>query len=377
MRVAFLLDNLTVGGTELNAVRTAERLDRERIELSVLSLAGDGPLRARYEAAGYRVEPFEVPNLYGPAAQRQGWRLARRLRAGRIEVLHAHDRYTNVFGGVWGKVAGVPVRIASRRWWEAMPRRVYRAANRWAYRDATRVLANSPAVGRLLTDADGVPASKVVVVSNFVDEAAFTPFAPEERAARRAAFGIPADAPLLAIVANLRPVKDHGTALRALAALASPAGRAAHLLVVGDGGERPRLAALAAELGVGERAHFAGHQPGLPNLHHLADISLLTSLHEGFPNSLVEAMAAGRPVVATRVGGVVDAVTEGETGLLVPPSDPGALAAAVDALLADPARRLSMGDAARDRAARDFGAERVIGQLQHLYRDLVADPRDG
>ena len=147
--------------------------------------------------------------------------------------------------------------------------------------------------------------------------------------------------------------------------------RTAHLVLVGDGSEREPLAALAETLGLTGRVHFAGERRGSLNFHHLFDVSALSSLHEGFPNSLIEAMAAGRPVVATSVGGVTDAVEHGVTGYLVAARDPSALAMALSTLLGQPALRRAFGDAGRERVRSAYGADDVIERLQALYLSLV------
>ena len=374
IRVAFFIDNHTIGGTELNAVRTAERLDRERFELSVFCLAADGPLKARYERAGIPVESIPIANLYGPAALGTGTRVTRLLRHREVDIVHCHDRYSNVFGGFWGHLAGRPRMIASRRWWDGEGPAFYRHGNRLAYRCADRVLANSAAVGRLLVDSDGVRPEKLVVIPNFVDGSAFEAIEASERAALRHEFGVPPDALVVGVVANLRPVKDHQTLLRAIALL-EPAWRdRTHVVLVGEGSERQPLEQLARELGLGDRVHLPGSRPAVPNLQQLFDVSVLCSLHEGFPNSLVEAMAAARPIVATNVGGNPDAVTHGENGFLVPPQSPDALAAGIATLLADADRRRAMGENGLRRARREFQAETVIPQLERVYEQL-AQPR--
>src|SRR5437773_12509235 len=141
-RVMFCIDNMQIGDTELNAVRTAERLDRARFDLSVICLQETGPLMARYEAAGIPVVPFPLNHLYGLNAVRQGLRLTALLKRRHVDIFHAHDFYSNIFGTTWARFAGTPVVIASRRWW-APPRRSQRFANRVASRLAYRVLANS------------------------------------------------------------------------------------------------------------------------------------------------------------------------------------------------------------------------------------------
>ena len=373
LRVAYCIDGMGVGGTEMNAVRTAERLDRRRYALTVVALNADGPLRARYDAAGIPVEAFPIPNIYGARAVRQGLRLRRFLAEQRIDVVHCHDMYTNVFVSAWARAARVPVVITSRRW-ELFAPSVYALPNRLAYRASDCVLANSAAVARLVRDETALPAERVAVVPNFVDDAAFEPMDDLARARALAELGVPRGAFVVGVVANLTPIKDHATLVRAVARLAARRPML-HLVLVGDGPCRPAIAALAEELGISGRVHFAGLRPHLPNLHHLFHLSALTSTSEGFPNSLVEAMAAGRAVVATRVGGSPDAVEDGVTGLLVPPRDPGSLAAAIETLAADDDRRRLMGERARDVAAERFTASAAVGALEALYDRLAGARR--
>src|SRR5947209_13693270 len=182
-RVMFCVDNMQIGGTELNAVRTAERLDRTRFDLSVICLQRDGPLMARYEAAGIPVISLALKNLYGLNAVRQGFRLATLLRQRRVDIFHAHDFYSNIFGSTWARFAGTPVVIASRRWWAWPPRRAHRILNRIASRFADRVLANSRAISEMLAATEGFPPKPEVVVPNFVDDQSATALTAQDPAA--------------------------------------------------------------------------------------------------------------------------------------------------------------------------------------------------
>jgi glycosyltransferase involved in cell wall biosynthesis len=163
--------------------------------------------------------------------------------------------------------------------------------------------------------------------------------------------------------------KDHATLLRAVAQLtARRAGL--HVILIGDGPCRVGLERLARELDISARTHFAGTRSNLPNLHHFFDVSVLASLTEGFPNSLVEAMAAGRPVVATNVGGNSDAV-RASTGILVPPNDPNGFALALERLLADEDLRRRMGSAAQRIARAEYHVDTVIPFLEEMYGQLL------
>ena len=371
VRVLFVIDNMRLGGTELNAVRTAERLDRDRFDLRVVCLGDPGPLTERYRAMGIPVVGFRLRSLYGASMLTAGLGFARYLRRERVQIVHAHDMYSNIFATVWARVARTPAVVASRRWWHSLPNRKLQLGNRAAFRLADAVLANSPEVARSVREEAGIAAGKVKTVTNFVDEGAFATPAPAELAASRRAWRVPAEAVVVGCVARLDPVKDHATLLRAVQALRARFPQL-HLVLIGDGPVREPLEALARALELGEAVTFVGEVRDGRNHHHGFDISTLSSLSEGFPNTLVEAMAAGRPVVATAVGGSVDAVVDGETGLLVPPSSPERLAESLARLIESPALRRRMGDAGRARAANLFGASATVAGLERMYEDLLS-----
>lgn len=372
LRVAFCIDNLGIGGTELNAVRTAERLDRSRYDLRVVCLNSDGPLAARYAAAGIPVHYLPIPRLYGWEAFRQGMRLGSLLRKERVDVFHAHDKYSNIFGVPWARVAGVAGVIASRRWGHQQLRRGHRIANRVAYTLAHVALANSPRVGESLQRDEGVPTRKVAVVPNFLDEDAFVPPQGDVRAKLSEELGLVPGEPTIGIIANLRPVKDHSSLLRAVALL-RPRWPGIRVVLVGDGECLDALRALARDLGIRDRVCFAGRRANQPNLHHLFDISVLCSLSEGLSNSVLEAMAAGRPVVATDVGATADAVVDGATGILVPPADPMRLSEALERLLSAPELAREMGTAGLQRAEEIYSARAALANIESLY-DRLARP---
>jgi glycosyltransferase involved in cell wall biosynthesis len=328
----------------------------------------------RYEKAGIPVHVFPLRSLYGPSAIREGLRFARFLVRERVDIVHSHDIYNNLFATVWARAARVPAVIASRRWWHTLNRRAHRVACAVGYRLADRVLANCDAVATSLVSDEHVPASRVVVIPNFLDASAFEPVPEALRQERLATFGVPRDALVVGVVARLNPIKDHASLIRAIATLAARWPRL-HLVVAGRGPTRESLERLAAELRLADRVHFVGLQPQQPNLHALFDLSVLPSLSEGFPNAVLEAMAAAAPVVATAVGGTRDAVVSGETGLLVPAADPRALASAIESLLGDPARRAMMGMAGRERAQRMYQAASVVPLLESLYESLARPAR--
>jgi glycosyltransferase involved in cell wall biosynthesis len=371
IRVVYCIDNMQVGGTELNAVRTAERLDRRRFSISVVCIRDNGPLMARYKDAGIPVHTFPMTSLLGPGAVQQAVRLIRLFRAERTDIVHSHDAYTSVYGTLCARLAGVRGVIASRRSWHSphLQGRILKA-NRVAYRFAHRVVGNSPSVSRLVESEGGVSASRIVTIPNFLDEEAFAPIPVPERRRMLDELGVPEGAFVVGIVARLSLVKDHGTLLRAIASLRDRI-PTIHCVLIGDGPERSAIEALAGALGISDNVHLAGERTQPPNLHGLFDVSVLCSTTEAFPNSVLEAMAAARPVVATDVGGTPDAVHEGTTGLLVRPSDPSRLADAILRLYQEPALRAKLGNAARAAARAGYSAEAVIRQVETLYTRLA------
>lgn len=371
LKIVHVLDNLRMGGTELNAVRTMERLDSDAYEVSLLCLQPEGPLRPRLDAAGIPVRGIPVPSLVSMAALRRGMEIRALARSGGADVVHAHDPYANVLAAPWVRLAGRGAVIASHRWWRQVHAPRVRVANRLAYRFADRVLANSESVGELVVREEGVGRERLVVIPNFVDAAAFEPLSPERRAVLRARVGLQPGDVAVGVVANLYPVKNHAMLVRAAAQLAAR-WPCVHWVFIGEGAERPALEHAAREAGIADRVHLPGHvahEPGLPGIF---DIAVLASREEGFPNYVVEAMAAGRPIVATQVGGVADAVVEGETGLLVPSGDAERLAAGVATLLREPSLQVSMGAAGQRRARERYHADVVMRTLGRLYEELAA-----
>ncbi len=318
IRIAHCIDSFSAGGTELNLIRTIERLDP-------------------------RLKP---------------------------DVVHSHDCYTNLFVTPCARLAGVPLVITSRRWWTAMPRPIYRIGNQAAYRLSHRVIANSAAVARLMSECEGVPAARIVTLPNFVDEDAFVQLPDEARLLARRSFGIPDGALVITAVAVFRPEKDLETLIAAMALLRQQHSNL-HLLLVGSGPRETALKRAAEAHCVRDHVHFPGFLSSPPNLHQYGDLSVLCSLHEAFPNSVIEAMAAGKPVVGTNVGGIPDAVEEGRTGFLVPPRSSQDLAGSIDCLLADAGLRAAMGEAGRTKARAEYGAAAVIEKLGALYRESL------
>lgn len=366
-RIAHVVDSFQVGGTELNAVRTLEGLVERDLEVEVFFLRDDGPLKARYLALGIPMYHVPIAGLASVRTARQAVALGTLLRRRRIQVVHTHDVYTNVFAAPVAKLAGVRV-IASRRWWFEVPRAGLNTVNRWAYSFADLVLANSPSIAAMLERKEGVPAHKIIVVPNFVDVHDHSNPDTSERRARLESWRVPADAFVIGMVGRLTRAKNYPLAIDAIASLPTDC----HLVIAGDGDMRAEIAQRIVQLGVQERVHLLGEHGGASELQRFFDVSLLTSSTEGFPNVLLEAMHAARPVVATAVGGVPDIVTHGATGLLVPDGDRDALVDALRTLRRDAGLREQFGARASRVVAESFARESAISALVNSYTMLGA-----
>ena len=351
--VAAFMTRFEPGGTERQMIELVRRLDPARFRVHVACFHREGAWLDRVTSRAASVAEFPIRGFARPAAAVQLLGFARWCRRERIAVVQTCDLYANTFGLPGGAIAGVPVRIGSRRELNPDKSRPQIFLQRQAYRLATRVVANSPAAARRL-EQEGVGTESIAVIPNGVDSSRFQP-----RDAARA--------PRTVIsVANLRPEKNHEAVIAAAAALRDTHPRVRYQFV-GGGPRRRELEALARERGVSDRIEFLGHREDVPALLAAADIFVLASRSEAFPNGAIEAMAAGLPVVAFAVGGLLDLVENGRTGVLVRPDDPAALVSGLRRLLDRPERAAALGEAARRDVLERYSFDRMVAAFEDLY----------
>jgi glycosyltransferase involved in cell wall biosynthesis len=267
---------------------------------------------------------------------------------------------------VLGRAARVPVVIAHEHTWSFVGAPARKLLDRRLIAplvDAFVAVSHEDA--RRMAEIEKIPPSLIEVVPNGIPE----PVAPSGHDVR-AELGIDADTPLIGSICVLRPQKAVQTFLEAVAILRRTV--PVRALVVGDGPERGRLEQLAAELGIGDATTFTGRRDDVPDVLAALDVVVSSSVFEGSPLALIEAMAAGKAIVATRVGGVPDLIEDGRHGRLVEPGDPARLAAAIEPLLADPGLRRELGERAARRQRAEFTLEATIVRLQELYETLLA-----
>jgi glycosyltransferase involved in cell wall biosynthesis len=341
------------GGTERQMSELIRRLDAQRFKVHVACLHKRGAWLPRVLERAASVVEFPIQGFARTATVAQMLAFARWCRRERIAVVQTCDLYSNIFGLPGAALARVPVRIGSRRELNPDKSPGQIRLQRLAYRAATKVVANSPAARRML-EAEGLAAGSIAVIPNGVDPIFFA--CPERTGPVRT----------VVTVANLRPEKSHETLLAAAALLVGSHPRL-RFQIVGDGVRRRELEHLAATLGLSDHVEFLGHREDVPALLAAADAFVLPSRSEAFPNGAIEAMAAGIPVVACAVGGLLDLIQDGRTGLLVPPGDSNALAGALRGLIEDPARAHAIGTAGRRLVQQRYSFDRMVGSFDDLY----------
>ncbi|HVF66671.1 MAG TPA: glycosyltransferase [Pyrinomonadaceae bacterium] len=368
-----LVPSFDQGGSERQAIQLARLLHESgRCRVRLATLSARGVLRAEAESLGAgEIEEFPLTSFHDANFVRQLRRFRHFLRANEIDVVQTHDFYTNVFGMLGAALARVPARLAAKRETAGMRTRAQALIELQIFRHAHRVVVNSDAVARKLKE-DGVRASKIVTVYNGLDAARVSVPAGANRGGMLGALGLPEGRRFVTVVANLRhEVKDIPTFLRAAARVRERA-RDAAFVVAGEGPLEEPLRSLAARLGISEAVFFVGRCARVAELLRVSDVCVLSSVAEGFSNSILEYMAAARAVVATDVGGAREAVVEGSTGHLVTPGDDEALAARVASLLEEPSRARAFGEAGRARVASKFSCEAQLENTLELYRALLA-----
>ena len=341
-------------------IELVRRLDPRRFKVHVACFHRDGAWLSRVLERAASVVEFPIQGFARPDTARQLLAFARWCRRERIAVVQTCDLYANTFGLPGAALAGIPVRIGSRRELNPDKSAWQIRTQRAAYRCATKVVANSPAAGRILRE-EGVGATSIAVIPNGLDPGVFSDRPGSNRI--RA----------IVTVANLRPEKSHETLIAAAASLAGSYGEVRYQ-IVGDGPKRRELEALAVTHGVADRVQFLGHREDVPAILSAADAFVLPSRSEAFPNSAIEAMAAGLPVIASAVGGLVDLIDHGRTGLLTAPGDRDALASSLRYLIDEPERATAMGRAARAEVQQRYSFDRMIAAFEDLYLTGLRDP---
>jgi glycosyltransferase involved in cell wall biosynthesis len=369
IRVAFFAPVLTTGGTQRHLQQVVRHLDRSRFEAEVYTLLPGGDVEAELRDAGTRVTSLDVGGrLPTPRTASAIVRAARAIRAGGVRVVHGYQWRPALVGAIVGRLARVPLVLASKRSLTGDSRRA-RMAWRAIARRADTIIVNAEAL-REEAEAHRTTARWAIIPSG-VDAERFV--GGPSAADAKARLGLDPRRPVVGSVGRLEIRKGHGDFLAAAHAMLPRAnGLRPQVLLVGDGPLRAALARRADELGIAGSVRFTGALTDVRDALAAMDVFVLPSRAEGMSNALLEAMAAARPVIATAVGGNRE-VVDASSGVLVPAGDVDALAGAMLALLADAGRARRLGEAARRRVTEGFSARAMVRRLEALYDERLAE----
>jgi glycosyltransferase involved in cell wall biosynthesis len=364
IRIEYFIDHLKVGGAQRHLVELFSTLDRTRFSPQVCVAKGGGALIPVLEEMGIPVRVFGVTGtLARPATVGALVRTARRLRADGVQIVHGYLYEGNAIGMLAGRLARVPILIASKRSLDRYPRRSQRTVTRLANAFADRIVCNADEVRRFVLGEERPLARKLMVIPNGIRIEERMP-APERPA------GVAPGVRLVGTIGRLSWKKAYPDFL-AMAARVRAVHDDVEFVMIGDGPLRAELEAEAERLGVRPYVHFLGEVHGVRALLRGLDLFVITSVIEGMPNVVLEALAVERPVVATAVGGIPEIIADGQSGLLVPPSDPAALTAACLRLLEDPSGAAALGAEGRRTVLSRFSVGAMTARYSALYDALA------
>jgi glycosyltransferase involved in cell wall biosynthesis len=376
-RVLHIIDSFEQGGSERLALQLVRQLQESgRCHVRLACLQNKGSLRGDAERLGLgEIPEYPLNSFYDRNFVTQLHRLARFLKDNEIDIVHTHDFYTNIFGMTAASISRVKARVTYKGETEGFRTSLQKRAERGAFRLAHRVIANCLVVQNQLI-REGVNPKRIVKHYNGLDLNRLKVPLELRRAEALAAFGLPLDSArrFITIVANLHnPVKDHPMFVRAAARVRAAVPDAA-FVIAGEGDLMGGLRDLAVQLGIAQEIFFIGRCDNVANLLFASDVGVLSSKAEGFSNAILEYMAAGLPVVATDVGGVREAIVEGETGFVVPAGDDQKMAERIIEVLGDSERARNMGRQGKSIVAQKFASEHHLRNTLELYDELLSMP---
>lgn len=363
-RIAFCITELDPGGAERALTQLVLGLDRNDWEPYVFCLGPRGHFADVLESAGVPVTCLNARGFF--SLPQVVFRLTRELRRLRPALVQTFLFHANILGRIAARLAGIPVvvsgiRVAERR------NRWQGRVDRWTNRLVAANVCVSQGVADFSAQNVGLPIGKLVVIPNSVDFQRFSSAIPADLTP----FGIPADSRVFISVGRLDRQKGLDTLIEAVG-LMNPLPNDVHFLLVGDGPEANPLVAHVDRSGLSSRIHFAGRRNDVPQLLAASTALILPSRWEGMPNVVLEAMAAGLPVIATNVEGISELVQHGVTGLIVPVASPAELSQALTQILSSPSVLSSGGRKAQDIVQSVFRPQSVCDSYVGLYRRLLS-----
>jgi glycosyltransferase involved in cell wall biosynthesis len=382
IKILRVIARLNIGGPAIHVVNLHAGLDPTRFEqLLVVGTENPGEGSMLDYALSRGVKPFIIPEIVNefnltPKDLQALAKLCRLIWQERPHIVHTHTARAGLLGRLAGRLAGVPIVVHTYHghvlhgYFSPVKTWLMRSMEHTLARMTDQIITVSERVKRELVSYAVAPPAKIAVIPLGFD---LKPFlrCQDQRGQFRHELSVSDGARLVSIVGRIFPIKNHRLFLDA-AALVAAREPSVLFVIVGDGVLRWEMEDHARELRIADRVIFTGWRRDLPRIYADTSILVVSSNNEGTAVSAIEAMAAGRPVVATRVGGLPDLITEGETGLLVPPGDPDGLASAVLRLLQDPGTACRMGQSARAMVQERFSVRRLVVDMENLYHQLLA-----
>lgn len=374
LRVVHIIKVTNIAGAETHLLTLLNGLKSRQVDVHLVMLVEPGRSMADYAEAlderGIPVEKLVIHADFDPVLL---FRLGKTLRILQPQIVHTHLFHADLYGALAARWAIRDTALVTSRHNDNTFRRrePYRSLNRWLWQQTRAGIAISDSIARFVVEVEGAPPARLRTIHYGLDYVARNPSDRQSvKQSVRRELRLPDDALVVGMTCRLVEQKGVSYGLQAFVPVTARFPNA-YLIIAGDGPLRQALENEAAALNLGERVRFLGWRDDVPQLMHAFDLLLAPSLWEGFGLVILEAMAGGLPVVASRVSAIPEIVVDGETGLLVPPRDTDALAEAITHLLNDAPLRRHMGMLGEDRLETHFSAGRMIDQTLNLYQELI------
>ena len=367
IRVLRIISNLGVGGVQKRMVSLLPKLNKERYDVSVCSFKS-GELRRGLEQSGIPVKIIPRRFKFDPVCI---YRLCSIMKKENIDIVHTHCHKPNTTGRIAAKLAGVPVIIANEHNMDTWKSNWQLTLDKWLSAYSDKIIAVSEAVKSFYVKNTNVPADKFEVIYNGVDLDSWQKNIPSQEiiAEKKAELGLLRDDKIITAIGRLHPQKGHEHLLRAAKKII-PKMQNLKFLIIGDGPMRLSLESLSERLGIKENIVFTGNREDIKDMLYLSDLSVISSIREGFSNVVLESMACGKPLVATDVGGNNEIIIDGENGFIVPSKDEDALADKMLILAGNEELTKKMGLTAKQTVEK-FSLMKMIHETENLYSRLI------
>lgn len=375
-RIIWLIDGLGSGGAENLTLSILKRFDKKKyhIRVCVIKEKPDSPIKAELEKSGISVDMVRMPSLRNPSNLPK---LLRYLRLHRPHLIHAQLQFSTIFGNIAGVLLQIPCVSTLHTVGKPTRRAAYlrNQINWFILRNfCTKIIAVSEDTRSFHMSEGKIPETKIITIYNGIELSTFKPSDKIENAKKREEFNLPADAKIISTVAVLRKPKGIQYMIEAMPAIIESAPNCKYM-IVGDGEYGGALRELVREKELEKHIVFTGQQKDISTILAISDLFVLPTLTEALPTVLIEAMAAGKAIIASKVGGIPEMIEDGLNGILIPASSPSDLAKACLRLIDDDNLRNRMAEKSLEIANQKFDIQKLIQSLNNLYDELIRNGR--